>query len=47
MLRSDLCHYSDTYNMAINLGTGANNNLPRKNVVLKDNALFRQCTTKK
>ena len=40
MLRLDLCDYSDSYFImkeTINLKTNGNNDMPRKDVVLKNN----------
>ena len=49
MLRSDLCGYSDAYIIVkgkINLKTGVNDNMPRKDVVFTNNTLFSSCITK-
>ena len=46
MLRSDLCEYSDAYNVvkgATNFKTDENNDMPKKVVVLKNNVPFSSC----
>ena len=46
MLRSDFCDYSDLYIIVKGTKNVSTNDVNKKDVVFKNNALFRSCITK-